>query len=77
MIYTVENTFEAGRPVERVVDANGLEYTHAITIDTETGEIERFKTDGGRLIVDHATGCVERETVHAVPPILVTFRKMD
>jgi hypothetical protein len=72
VIYTVENTALAGRPVSRVVDAQGVEYHDTTRVDTETGEIEyqvrrpdgTWKMEGGKVV---------RRTVRATPPVTVEF----
>jgi hypothetical protein len=72
MIYTVENTIRAGRPVSRVVDARGVEYHDTLRVDTETGEIDylvrhpdgTWKVEGGEIA---------RRTARAAPPVTVEF----
>lgn len=73
MIYTRNNTSNIGKPVKRVVDANGFEYTHTRRVNTETGEITRLVTDSDdtpHITADHR--CVE-ETIQAAPPIIIEF----
>jgi hypothetical protein len=77
MIYTVENTVEAGRPVKHVFDANGLEYVKCIEVDTETGRIVQFRTiiDGDvEVIESDGSGEPVTETIWAAPPLLLIFK---
>lgn len=72
MIYTLENTIEIGRRVADVIDANGLRWSHCLEINTETGEITRFKTDqNGCLNIQEDD--VVYETIKTAAPIRVTF----
>jgi hypothetical protein len=74
MIYDLDNTIFAGRPVKRVIDANGLEWTRTMEIDTETGRIVRQKTDEEcRAIIDWEKGEVVLEEVYTAAPIRVEF----
>lgn len=72
MIWTVANTSEAGRPVKRVVDANGLDWTHTVVVDTESGRIVHQKTDenGKRIFDEKGVVLVE---VFTAAPIMVFF----
>lgn len=76
MIYNVANTIDGEYgPTERVVDANGLEYTHTLEVDTETGRIEQYKTDdNGKVVISENGEEPVRETVFAAPPLVVIFR---
>lgn len=76
MIYTLDNTINIGKPVKRVVDANGLEWTHCLYINTETGEITRHKDDPekpGAPLIDWELGEVVRETIKTAAPVRVEF----
>lgn len=75
MIYDLDNTIRAGKPVDRVVDANGVEYQKVLSIDTETGRIELIDCDeNGNPLCDYDKGEVKRRVVQAALPITVTFR---
>lgn len=74
MIFNLANTFEVGRPVDRIVDANGTEYSYCLEVDTETGYILRQKRglDGRPQLVD---GKVLTEIVKAALPVTVLFKR--
>ncbi len=74
MIYTVENTAKIGRRIKWVVDAAGTEYHRCIRIDTETGEVTYYKTDGDGKLISLA-GRFLIETVRGAPPITVEFKE--
>lgn len=72
MIYTMANTFNIGKPLKRVVDANGLEYNYTLYIDTDTGRIEKQVRDkDGHVVIED--GAVKTEVVMAAPPVVVEF----
>lgn len=48
-IYTVENTSAIGKPC-RVFDADGNELLKVTWCNTKTGEVERFKLIGDKLV---------------------------
>lgn len=73
MKYNMENTAWAGRLVERIVDANGLEWDCVIECDTETGEIVRYQTDDQGGFVLGMDGYMLRETIQTAAPLVVTF----
>lgn len=73
MIYTLDNTIRAGRPVQRIVDANGIEWKKCIEVDTETGRIVRLKTDANGMIVAE-NGEIAREEIYAAAPLAVVFK---
>lgn len=50
MELTVDNTSKAGKPV-RIFDADGVEITHVIWCDTETGAVTRFETADGKIVL--------------------------
>lgn len=71
MRYTLENTINIGQP-KRVFDANGLEWTHVLECDTETGEIIRQKTDeNGKIVIDYEMGEVVTERIITAAPLMV------
>lgn len=71
MLYTLENTAKIGKPI-KVFDGEGNHIPKALSVDTETGEITKFKTneDGTILIVD---GEALRETITVSLPIKIEF----
>lgn len=76
MVYTTENTFKLGRPIDKIIDANGFEHKNKLTIsvDTVTGEIIQYRLDeNDRVIVDDSKGVLLQETVKIAAPVLVTF----
>ena len=76
MIYTRENTFDVGRPVESVTDANGLPYDWCVECDTETGRIVKIAMAfGGKIILGGIKGMYKRETVMVPSPLLVKFHR--
>ena len=69
MMLTIENTSGIGRPI-KIFDANGREVLFAITADTETGEVEKYKTgERGQLIRNEEKGEIEREKVLLAFPL--------
>lgn len=80
MIYTVENTMEVGRPVRRVVDANGQEWSHCVRVDDQTGEITRCVTElreSLTYMVTDERGNPRYETLKVAAPVLVEFYAED
>lgn len=73
MIYTLDNIVRIGRRVDRIVDANGLEWTKCIECDTETGRILRFKTDERGMVMANHDEAMQEE-IKAASPLIVTFR---
>lgn len=75
MIYTIENTAKIGKPVI-VFDADGVEVTHCVRCDTETGEVERFEVDiNGRYVFDEAGGSINRVKEVLPRPLRVVQQK--
>jgi hypothetical protein len=68
MLYTVANTVDIGKPVDRVIDANGLEWNQTLEVDTDTGRIKYRKAE------DDGYGNEVIEEVMTAAPITVTFR---
>ena len=74
MRYTVEDTAKVGKPV-RVFDGDGNELDNCTLVDTETGEVERFKVDADGNFLVHPNGKrLVRETV-VVPGVTVEFKQ--
>jgi len=69
MIYTVENTSKAGRPVKFILDANGNKIEgFNVECDTETGEVVQHMTDEkGVLILDRSGNFVMRRMIFQKP----------
>lgn len=55
----------------RIFDANGLEWKCCTRIDTETGEITRYKTDKGRFELTPDGNELVTETIRTAAPLLV------
>ena len=74
MLYTLDNTSRVGKPA-RVFDGDGNELDGCTWVDTDSGEVERFKVDANGLHVVHPNGKrVVRETV-VVPGVRVEFKQ--
>ena len=73
MLYTLENTAKIGKPV-KVFDGEGNHIPKTLSVNTETGEITKFKTkeDGTVLTMDGET--IE-ETITVPLPIRMKFLK--
>lgn len=74
MHYTVNNTFHAGRPVEKFIDGKGVEYTRdTLEVDTDTGVMIRFARDnnGEQLIQG---GEFVRESFLVPLPVRAVFK---
>jgi hypothetical protein len=89
MLYNVENTILAGKPVDYILDANGFRYDKGLLeCDTETGRIVRYKPadastpahlvaligDGTRIKLLEGGGGFEQETIQGAPPLIVMFK---
>lgn len=58
-------------PPARVTDANGLEWSHCLFLNTETGMLCRYVTDADRLIVTDLRGVPIQEKLTIPRPIKV------
>ena len=62
----------------RVYDANGLEWKHLRSVDTETGEAEQCVLDGdGRKVVNMQRGEIQTKMVKLATPVLIVPIKGD
>jgi hypothetical protein len=71
MIYTLENTSDAGRPV-RVFDATGKEWTEVVACDTETGCIKKHLVIHGFAQVDPFSSRAITQILYIPAPLTVT-----
>lgn len=79
MLYTVDNTAKANRPVDKWIDGDGNSYTRdVLEVDTDTGRMVRHKRDSqDRRVLDHSKGEVETETLELKHPLTVIFKNGD
>lgn len=77
MIYNNKNTIDIGKPVKRVVDANGLDWQDCIEVDTETGRIVHAKGYGGALSRSHETGEIVKIEEYGAPPLILIFENPE
>jgi hypothetical protein len=70
MIYTVDNTSRAGRPVACILDGHGNEIEgKTIECNTETGEVTQYRTNEKGVPILHSSGnfCVRRRMIFQKP----------
>ena len=74
MLYTLENTTKIGKPI-KVFDGEGNHIPKALSVDTETGKVTKFKTneDGTILVVNEETMETVEETITVPLPIRIEF----
>lgn len=74
MIFDANNTWKIGRNVTRIFDANGLTYDKVTSVNTETGEIEKYLCDDdGKVQV--IAGVPVKERLVAPLPVTVLFEE--
>lgn len=65
-----------GEQIDHVIDANGWRIPgDIISVDTETGQLERWKRDSSGNLVVNGAGDMERENVQLIPPVTVFFKR--
>jgi hypothetical protein len=70
MIYTVDNTSKAGRPVDYILDGHGKKIEGpSVECNTETGEVTQYRTNEKGVPILHSSGnyCVRRRMIFQKP----------
>ncbi len=79
MIYTVDNTSKAGRPVDYILDGYGNRIEGVnVECNTETGEVTQYRTNQKGVPILHSSGnyCVKRRMIFQKPLQVVFFDRL-